>query len=40
MRERIESVGGTWQVKSRPGVGTRIVVDVPLAVAQDGEGVE
>jgi two-component system sensor histidine kinase DegS len=40
MRERIESVGGTWQVESRPGEGTRIVVDVPLDAAQDREGVE
>jgi signal transduction histidine kinase len=40
MRERIESVGGTWQVESRPGVGTRIVVDVPLEAAPDHEGVE
>jgi two-component system sensor histidine kinase ComP len=38
MRERIESVGGTWRVESRPGEGTRIVVDVPLA-AQAGERV-
>jgi len=39
MRERIESVGGTWRVESRPGEGTRIVVEVPFA-AQDGEGAE
>ena len=40
MRERIESVGGTWRVQSRPGVGTRIVVDVPLEAANAEEGVE
>jgi signal transduction histidine kinase len=38
MRERIEAVGGNWRVLSQPGQGTRIVVDVPLAV-QDEEGV-
>jgi two-component system sensor histidine kinase DegS len=40
MRERIESVGGTWWVESRPGEGTRIVVDVPLSTAQGTEAVE
>ena len=40
MRERIESVGGTWRVESRPGKGTRIVVDVPLSPVQDAEVVE
>jgi len=40
MRERIEAVGGQWWVESQPGQGTRIVVDVPLAAAQDTERVE
>jgi signal transduction histidine kinase len=40
MRERIESVGGQWRVESQLGRGTRIVVDVPLSAAQDGEGAE
>jgi two-component system sensor histidine kinase DegS len=40
MRERIESVGGTWRVESRPGEGTRIVVDVPLMEEQFAEAVE
>lgn len=41
MRERIEAVGGTFLLESQPGRGTRIIVDVPLAVAQEeDEGVE
>ena len=40
MRERIEVVGGRWRVESRPGQGTRIVVDVPLSTAQGTEGIE
>jgi signal transduction histidine kinase len=34
MRERAESVGGTLEVWSRPGEGTRVIVNVPL----DGRG--
>ncbi len=30
MRERIEGVGGTLAIYSRPGEGTRVVVNVPL----------
>jgi signal transduction histidine kinase len=40
MRERIEGVGGKWRVESRPGQGTRIVVDAPLAAAQGAEEAE
>jgi signal transduction histidine kinase len=32
MRERIEILGGSLQVDSAPGEGTRIVFDVPIAV--------
>ena len=40
MRERAAGIGGTFVLESRPGEGTRIVVDVPLEAAQDREGVE
>lgn len=33
MRERAESVGGAFVVVSRPGVGTQIVVQIPLGYA-------
>ncbi len=32
MRERAESVGGSMTVYSRPGVGTRVIIHVPLDV--------
>jgi signal transduction histidine kinase/ligand-binding sensor domain-containing protein len=31
MRERIEQLGGTFFLRSEPGLGTRIVADLPLA---------
>jgi two-component system, NarL family, sensor kinase len=37
MRERASVIGGRLVVKSRPGHGTRLVVDVPLARAPDPE---
>jgi signal transduction histidine kinase len=40
MRERAEEVGGTCEIESEQGQGTRIVVEVPLSLAQDAEGVE
>jgi len=40
MRERIEGVGGKWRVESRPGEGTRIVVDVPLSTTQGTEVIQ
>lgn len=30
MRERAESVGGTFAIQSRPGAGTRVIVRLPL----------
>jgi signal transduction histidine kinase len=36
MRERIEMLGGSWSVESRPGAGTLIVATVPLP-ATEGE---
>jgi signal transduction histidine kinase len=32
MRERAQAIGGEWQIASRPGEGTRIVVRVPKGV--------
>lgn len=32
MRERLEAFGGTLDVRSSPGAGTRVLVDVPLTV--------
>lgn len=34
MRERAEWLAGTFEIHSRPGVGTRVHVDLPLGVAQ------
>jgi PAS domain S-box-containing protein len=34
MRERAENIGGTIHVHSQPGMGTRIVVDVPIHVKE------
>ena len=31
MRERAESLGGTLKIDSRPGQGTRIIIEVPRA---------
>src|SRR5581483_8391729 len=31
MRERIENLGGTWQISSSPGQGTTIQVCLPLS---------
>jgi signal transduction histidine kinase len=33
MRERMEILGGTATVDSKPGSGTRVVFTVPLAAA-------
>jgi signal transduction histidine kinase len=30
MRERVEALGGTFQVNSRPGAGTRVTATIPL----------
>jgi len=34
MRERAEEVGGTFVVESKPGKGTRVVVEIPLSAGQ------
>ena len=35
MRERVESVGGTWSLLTAPGAGTRIEVTLPLKLRGD-----
>ncbi|HSQ08905.1 MAG TPA: GAF domain-containing sensor histidine kinase, partial [Chromatiaceae bacterium] len=39
MRERAEEVGGTCEIESEPGRGTRIVVRIPLSPAHHGEAI-
>jgi signal transduction histidine kinase len=39
MRERLEAIGGTLQIHSRPGEGTRLEIEVPVAMAQSSESV-
>jgi signal transduction histidine kinase len=34
MGERVEQVGGVWQIRSRPGDGTRLEVSVPVQTAK------
>jgi signal transduction histidine kinase len=33
MRDRVEAIGGTFQILSKPGSGTRVIVDVPCESA-------
>ena len=39
MNERVEAVGGTFEIRSEPGAGTRVGVTVPLPVVHDTETV-
>jgi signal transduction histidine kinase len=36
MRERIEFLGGRWQIVSEPGAGTLIIATVPLSPNDEG----
>jgi nitrate/nitrite-specific signal transduction histidine kinase len=38
MRERAEAVGGQFEIRSRPGDGTRIVVEIGGAEAGEDRG--
>jgi len=38
MRERAEMLGGTFQVDSQPGAGTRIKVEVPQVEREEADG--
>lgn len=37
MRERAESVGGTFELRSQPGAGTRVIVRIPVSSAGGDE---
>jgi len=37
MRERIELLGGNFKINSESGMGTRLIITVPLAQKEDGE---
>jgi signal transduction histidine kinase len=37
--ERLEAIGGTFEIRSKPGAGTRLEVTVPFRVAEDTETV-
>jgi signal transduction histidine kinase len=37
MGERLEAIGGTFEIHSTPGAGTRLEATVPLGVSQDTE---
>ena len=39
MHERVEALGGTLEIRSSPGAGTRLEVRVPAAVLHDTESV-
>lgn len=37
MRERVESLGGDFQVTSQPGQGTRVIAELDLTKVEDGD---
>jgi signal transduction histidine kinase len=39
MGERLEAIGGTFQVRSQPGTGTTLEVRVPLSIVKDTDPV-
>jgi signal transduction histidine kinase len=39
MHERVEAIGGTFEIRSNPGAGTRLEVRVPASILHDTEAV-
>ena len=39
MHERVEAIGGTFEIRSSPGAGTRLEVRVPASILHDTEAV-
>jgi two-component system NarL family sensor kinase len=39
MHERVEAMGGTFEIRSSPGAGTRLEIRVPAAILHDTEAV-
>ena len=39
MHERVEAIGGTFEIRSSPGAGTRLEVSVPASILHDTEAV-
>jgi signal transduction histidine kinase len=37
MKERLEAIGGSFEIRSGPGCGTRVEATVPLEVIQSGD---
>ena len=35
IRERLDAIGGAFEIRSKPGAGTRLEVRVPLNVIED-----
>jgi signal transduction histidine kinase len=36
MRQRMESIGGTFQIESQPGGGTKVRIEFPLKQSEAG----
>ena len=39
MGERVDAIGGTFKIQSTPGAGTRLEVNVPLAIERDSSSI-
>jgi signal transduction histidine kinase len=38
MRERVEALGGTFEVKSKPGSGTQVTATIPIPLTRRESG--